>query len=193
MVITVDQLKELPVTPDKFRLRRILVDFKKLEISALVFAGGGLFSRPKTIPFSGVSITSGGSAGQSLSIKGTNTANLPEFAIESHGDLSDYSVFTERKRYLGKLVTYKFDTDLGKLTALWVKPPLALRDLWRQILLISRSQIIKIAPQAIIVDENVIKSALKPATVAELGRESEAQALGATSPSSLEAEATTNE
>ena len=183
MVITVDQLKELPIAPPNLHIKQVIVDFKKIEVVAIVFGKARLFGKSRLVNFADIRVES---SDKGIILPSSAMSTTDYMDQQRFGDLTDYSVFTERKRYLGKLVTYKVDTDSAKLTALWVKPPLALRDLWRQILLIGRSQIVQITPEAIIVDEAVIKSALKASTVAELGREAEAQALGAASPSALE-------
>lgn len=172
MVLTVDQLKELPIKNTRVHLKRVIVDYKKIQAVGVVLAKKGLFGRTLSAPFS--VLTQVQPAGVTLDQQALEkTENQLPTDPERFGDLTEREVFTERKRYLGKLVTYKVDTDTGLITALWVKPPLVLRDLWRQILLISRSQIVTITPRAIVVDEAVIKSALKPATAAELNREPE--------------------
>ncbi|MFO0704681.1 MAG: hypothetical protein U0517_01755 [Candidatus Andersenbacteria bacterium] len=188
MILTVDQLRELPVGEAKLRAKRVLVDYKKIKIAALTLARSGLFGRTQTIPFSTVTAITAEQVQLGQPSPVARDAQQEPFAdLNRFGDLTEREVFTERKRYLGKLVTYKFDSETGNLTALWVKPPLVLRDLWRQILLISRSQIVGITPQAIIVDEAIIKAALKPAAAAELAREPET-ALGAASGISAQAE-----
>jgi|GEM_PF-6506513 len=176
MVLTVDQLREIPIRDSDLRIKRVIVDYKKIVAVAFSLSKSGFFSRATTLPFSAIRNVEPKAV--TLADQTTATSVDQEFADpERFGDLSEREVFTERKRYLGRLVTYKIDTDTGHVTAIWVKPPLVLRDLWRQILLISRSQIVSVTPQAIIVDEAVIKAALKPTTVAELNREPDA-ALG---------------
>jgi sporulation protein YlmC with PRC-barrel domain len=190
MVITVDQLREVPITGSGQHIKHVLVDYKKIQVAALTMARSGLFSRSQTIPYGAVTKfdLSGFSVEQSPD-QSTPATATEQFADQTRfGDLTEREVFTERKRYLGRLVTYKFDTDSGNITALWVKPPLVLRDLWRQILLISRSQIVQMTPQAVIVDEAIIKSALKPAAAAELARGVE-PAFGAASEIAVEPEA----
>lgn len=177
MVITADQLRALGTSPSHLHIKQLLVDFYKIEVVGLTVSKGGVFSKNRTVSFGDVSVSDKQVIGIPEQDSGETTVLKDQQRV---GDISEHPVYTEKKRYLGKIVTFKLDTDTGKITALWVKPPLALRDLWRQILLIGRSQIVKITPEAVIVDEAVIKSALKPATNAELMREPEASLGSAT-------------
>ncbi|MFH0831058.1 MAG: hypothetical protein V1895_03295 [Parcubacteria group bacterium] len=187
MVLTVEQLKGATVSDSPLRVKRVLVDYHKIAVVALVASRASLLGRTVIIPLEQIAEIKESGIKLAGSALEQNSKTKELYSDEQkYGDLSERAVYTERKRYLGKLVTYKLDSTTGLITVLWVKPPLALSGLWRQILLISRSQVIKIEPAAIIVDEAIIKAALKPATAAELAsRESEA-ALGTASSISLD-------
>lgn len=171
MVLTVEQLRGIPVRSPSLgtlKLKKVLVDYQKLQVVALVLGRTGLLGRPLTVPIAQIEV----SESEVKVDQGAESTKetRSQFTDERRfGDIDERAVYTERKRHLGKLATYKIDTDTGTILAFWVRPPLALRGLWRQILLISRSQIVRITPEAIIVDDAIIKSALKPATAAELG------------------------
>jgi sporulation protein YlmC with PRC-barrel domain len=178
VVLTVDELTKLPLnTTPETRIKRLVVDYKKIQVVAIKTTRPGVFSRALLLPFSAVEAVS---ADAIKVAAGETSQNEDQYKdMNRFGDLIDKEVFTERKRYLGKVVTFKVDTETGLITTLWVKTPVFLRDLWRQILIVSRSQILEIQARAVVVDEVIIKAALKPAATADLNtQEPEEAALG---------------
>jgi sporulation protein YlmC with PRC-barrel domain len=177
VVLTVEELSKLPInTTPSTRIKRLVVDYKKIQVVAIKTTRPGVFSRSMLFPFSSVESVSA----QAIKLQPESSSpDADQYTDqERFGDLIEKEVFTERKRYLGKIVTYKLDTDTGLITTLWVKTPVFLRDLWRQILIVSRSQIIEVQSKAVVVDEAIIKAALKPAATADLNTQEPEAALG---------------
>jgi sporulation protein YlmC with PRC-barrel domain len=185
VVLTVEELSKLPInTTPATRIKRLVVDYKKIQVVAIKTTRPGVFSRAMLFPFSSIETVSADA------IKLQSQSPSPEadhyVDAERFGDLIEKEVFTERKRYLGRIVTYKLDTDTGLITTLWIKTPVFLRDLWRQILIVSRSQIVEIQSKVVVVDETIIKAALKPAATADLNTQEPEAALGVGTSSAAE-------
>jgi sporulation protein YlmC with PRC-barrel domain len=164
MVITVQELKALTLTTQPpQRIKQVIVDFAGKKIFALRTHRKGLFSRTQLVPYAQVA-----RVGEQVELLPRADTTSLRVVPQQHGELIDKEVFTEKKRFLGRVATYKIDTGSGEITALWVRTPVFLRDLWRQTLVIARSQVLSIDARAVIVDEAIIKNALKPATTAEV-------------------------
>ena len=164
------------VVGTKRRVQDVLVDFRKLAIGALRVARRGIFNRLELIPYEAAARIDK----QGVTLRTQKEVSSAKFNDpERFGVLVGKAVYTERRRHLGRVETYKFDEDTGSVTVLWVKTPMVLRGLWKQTLVVSRDQVVKVTPQAVIVDELVVKTALKPATTAQFAQQ-EADALGTT-------------
>ena len=164
------------VVGTKRRVKDVLVDFRKLAIGALRVVRRGIFNRLELIPYAAAARIDkqGVTLRTQKEVSGANFNDPERFGV-----LVGKAVYTERRRHLGRVETYKFDEDTGSVTVLWVKTPMVLRGLWKQTLVVSRDQVVKVTPQAVIVDELVVKTALKPATTAQFAQQ-EADALGTT-------------
>jgi sporulation protein YlmC with PRC-barrel domain len=164
MVITVQELKALTLTTQPpLHIKQVIVDFAAKKVFALRVHRTGLFSRSRVISYGQVA-----RVGEQVELLAQQDASPVRIMPRLHGELIDKEVFTEKKRYLGRVATYKLDTGSGEITALWVRTPVFLRDLWRQTLVIARNQVLSIDAKAVIVDEAIIKNALKPAATAEV-------------------------
>lgn len=171
MFLTVEELRsrEIAGMPGS-RVQSCIIDYKKIEIVALQLNRLSIFRRPQILPWKAVVVTDG-----DLRITDNAVMDKKSLDLSRYGDLLGKDVFTERRRFLGRITMYKLETDTGKVTALWVKTPLVLQSLWKQMLVISRNQIVEINASEVCVDELVTKTAMKPETVAEFAaREVEA-------------------
>lgn len=184
MTLTVAELLALPVTSDPSRrLLELLVDYRKLNVAAIKLQRRGLLARSELVPFS--QVKSIDAAGIAFS---QGTAPAVDYSVERFGSLLGKEVYTERRRLLGKVQTFKLDGVTGMVTVLWVKTPMVLRGLWKQTIVVARQQVVEVTPQAVIVDELVVRSAMKPATTAQFAQQ-DADSLGdaeTASPAALE-------
>lgn len=171
---TVAALLALPFSSDPRRhVRAVVIDYRRLRVAALQVPKPGLFSRVELLPFERVSLTD-----QGIVLRDGPEAG-PEYQDATRfGALLGKEVYSERRRHLGRVEMFKIDDSTGSVTVLWVKTPVALRGLWRQTLIISREQVSEVTPEAVIVDELVVRAAMAPATTAQFAQQ-EADAVGA--------------
>ncbi|MFO0702445.1 MAG: hypothetical protein U0514_00975 [Candidatus Andersenbacteria bacterium] len=177
MVRTVDEIVALSVGSDPSRrVRDLVVDYRRLRVAALKVQRRGLLARTELLPFEAVAafeqqtirLADRPAAGEAVDLRDG----------QRFGSLLGKEVYTERRRHLGRIQTFKVDSEDGNVTVLWVKTPLVLRDMWRQTLIVARGQVVEVTPEAVVVDEAVVKAALKPATTAQFAQQ-DADALGA--------------
>jgi sporulation protein YlmC with PRC-barrel domain len=171
---TVAALLALPFATDpRRRVSELVIDYRRFRVAALKVSKPGLFSRTELLPIERVNVTDKGIELREGPAAGAEYQDATRFGV-----LLGKEVYSERRRHLGRVETFKFDDSTGNATVLWVKTPVALRGLWRQTLIISRDQISEVTPQAVIVDELVVRSAMAPATTAQFAQQ-DADAVGA--------------
>lgn len=174
MALTVEELCALPVAAEPSRrVLATVIDYRRLKVAALRTTRRSLFGRGQTVPFDKVAVTKDGLRLPAASVDPALLRDLTRY-----GELIGKAVFSERKRHLGRVETFKIDVATGDVTVLWVKTPVALRGLWRQTLVIGRDQIVGVTQAAVIVDELVVRAAMTAATTAQFTQQ-EADALGA--------------
>jgi len=171
---TVASLFTLPFAADsRRRINGILIDYRRFRVAAFKVSKPGLFGRTELLPAERVSVTDKG-----IGLREGAAADAEYRDATRFGVLLGKEVYSERRRHLGRVETFKLDDATGNVTVLWVKTPVALRGLWRQTLIISRDQVSEVTPQAVIVDELVVRSAMAPATTAQFAQQ-DADAVGA--------------
>lgn len=74
----------------------------------------------------------------------------------SSNDLINLPVYTQGGKHLGKVASFKVDTDTGKLENFYVKTGL-IEGLWHEQLIINISQVIEITAEKMIVEDSVNK------------------------------------
>jgi uncharacterized protein YrrD len=173
--LSADALVALPFASDQGRrVRELLVDYRRLRVAALRVTRRGVFARTELLPYESLAVAPDGIAARAN--YAAETTNFQDAA--RYGALLGKPVYSERRRHLGRVEMFKLEADGGNVTALWVKTPLALRGLWRQTLVIGRDQVVEVTPEAVIVDELVVRAAMAPATTAQFAQQ-EADAVGA--------------
>jgi len=164
MILTLEELQRRPITGlAETRVVACIIDYKKIEVVALRLTRRGIFKRPIVVPWRNVQV-----AADHLTVQRPERAGPVAIDAARFGEIAGKDVYTERRRLLGRVTMYKIDTVTGQITTLWVRTPLVLQNLWKQVLVIGRDQIVDITPAEVIVDELIVRSALKPATLADL-------------------------
>ncbi len=171
MFLTIEELRRRDIaTMPGSHIENCVVDYKKIEIVAVRLSRLSIFRRPLLLPWKALAVSD-----NDLQIQDAAVLEGKTLEPNRYGELMGKDVFTERRRMLGRVNMYKLETETGQITALWVRTPLVLQSLWKQMLVISRSQIVEITASEVRVDELVVKTAMKPETVAEFAaREAEA-------------------
>lgn len=163
MDLTREEILKRSIADEACELTGLLVDHKKLVVAALLCQSGSVFKKKFSIGWDRIShITK-----DTIRVEPSDTKDAKSADLERFGPLVDAAVMTARKRTLGKVVTFKVESGTGQITALWVKTPIKLRGLWRQTLVVARSQIVSARPGLVIVDDEIVLSALAPATTSQ--------------------------
>jgi len=171
MLLMREKFKGLPLSTDsKSTVTELVIDYRRIQIAALKIKSTGLLGKSNLTPFSNVKDV----RDNNVELKENNDSLHQEFTDpKRYGELISKIVMTESKKHLGQVMTYKVNTDTGDILTLWIKTPIHLRALWKNTLLINRSQICDITPNGITVDDNIEESLLRTPSERPLVADSE--------------------